>query len=154
MKNSIFLICLILIGKMFLKFFLYITLISLNLLLALHKTTSQERITKNKKCLFRPCLNGGLCTLNDDSSFSCKCSSNWMGNFCQFSKLEEVRVKKLSKTHAIQDNKIIGHNSSVSSYLDQIQDIILVPYVNVGLNSSSNKLTTRLKKTTQRLAIF
>jgi len=77
-----------------------------------------------------------------------------MGNFCQFSKLEEVRVTKLSKTHAIQDNKIIGHNSSVSSYLDQIQDIILVPNVNVGLNSSSNKLTTRLKKTTQRLAIF
>ena len=95
-------------GKMFLKFFLYITLISLNLLLALHKT-SPERITKNNECLFRPCLNGGLCTLNDDSSFSCKCSSNWMGNFCQFSKLEEVRVKKLRKTHAIHP-VVIGHN--------------------------------------------
>jgi hypothetical protein len=75
-------------GKMFPKclFFLYITLISLNLLLALHKTTSQERITKNNECLFRPCLNGGICTVDTDSSFSCKCSSNWMGNFCQFVK--------------------------------------------------------------------
>ena len=86
-------------GKMFLKFILYITLISLNLLLALHKTTSQERIKKNKECLFRPCLNGGLCTLNDDSSFSCKCSSNWKGNFCQFSKLEEAIVGRNSSSN-------------------------------------------------------
>jgi len=113
MRNSIFLICLILMGKMFLKFILYITLISLNLLLALHKTTSQERITKNNECLFRPCLNGGLCTLNNDSSFSCKCYSNWTGNFCQF---------------------------------------FIRPHI--GLNSSSNKLITKLKKTTKRLAIF
>jgi len=34
-----------------------------------------------------------------------------MGNFCQFSKLEEVRVKKLRKTHAIHP-VVIGQNSS------------------------------------------